>query len=39
MKTSAIMFMPRNIQNRVRTYMMARSGRDRVVIPGSRRKL
>lgn len=39
MKMSATMFMPRNIQKRVTRYMIASSGRERVVIPGSSTKL
>ena len=39
MKTSAIMFIPRNIQKRVTRYMIASIGRESVVIPGNRTKL
>lgn len=34
MKTSAMMFIPRNIQKRKTMYMIANNGRDSVVIPG-----
>ena len=39
MKTSAMMFMPRNIQRRVTRYRIARKGRLKVVIPGSKTQL
>jgi hypothetical protein len=34
MKTSAMMFIPRNIHMRVNVYITARNGRERVVMPG-----
>ena len=39
MKTSAMMFIPRNIQRSVTRYRMARNGRLRVVMPGSKIQL
>jgi hypothetical protein len=35
MKTSAIIFMPKNIQNRNTMYIIANNGRLKVVMPGS----
>lgn len=39
MKTSAMMFIPRNIQNKKIKYRIAKKARGIVVIPGSRTKL